>query len=533
LIIMDLFAVVPIFTSAATALLPTILAAVGSVVAIALKPRELWRLTYRRPFAVGGSVAATLFMIAVVFALSTAGKSRTAQAEPQVIASIDWAKIAEEIIAKQRAGAAPLALAGPSAIDKSSDTPATNSLALGRDFARCFYGGGPAPTQPALHWRFQPEDTMFLSSPLVAGGRVYAAGCQSDLGAYTGLITAIDFESGKPLWQVTQLEDDVLQPFFSSPALTADGKYLVIGQGLHTDSGSSLLCFEAATGTLHWRIRTTRHIESSPAIFGDLAVVGAGAIEDTAGNAVGDPGFVLAVRISDGKELWRQPVNDPESSPAIGSDGVVYIGSGNHGNAVVAIRSEDDQRLRDGKIERVAWRTPLTLPVTSAITLCGDLVVAGAGNGDFVRSNQNAKGTVVALESKTGAIRWQTPLDDAVLGVIAATGNMLFCPCRSGEVLALSADDGHVLWRTRLSGTAPVLSGVAVADKRLYAVSGDGYLAILGPEDGKLRSRTYLNDPAKPGSGLSISSATIIAGRIVVGSETGGLECFAGSEGTP
>jgi outer membrane protein assembly factor BamB len=329
------------------------------------------------------------------------------------------------------------------------------------------------------------------------------------------------------------LDDDVLQPFFSSPALTTDGKYLVIGQGLHTDSGCSLLCFEAATGKLHWRVRTTLHIESSPAIFGDLAVVGVGAIEDTAGNAVGDPGYVVAVRISDGKELWRQPVNDPESSPAVSTDGIVYVGSGNHGNAVVAIRSDSDRRLRDGKLDRIVWRTPLSQPVTSAITLSGDLLVAGAGNGDFVRSRQNAKGVVVAIDRTTGAIRWQTPLDDAVLGVIAACGNTLFCPCRSGEVVALAMDNGRVIWGTRLSGAAPVLSGIAVADKRIYAVSGDGYLAILDRDDGRLLSKTSLNDPAKPGSGLSISSPTVIDGRIIVGSETGGLQCFAGSEGSP
>ena len=81
---------------------------------------------------------------------------------------------------------------------------------------------------------------MFLSSPLVAGNRVFAAGCQSDLGAYSGLLAALDMETGKPLWQITQLEGEVLRPFFSSPALTPDGRYLLIGQGLHADSDCSL-----------------------------------------------------------------------------------------------------------------------------------------------------------------------------------------------------------------------------------------------------------------------------------------------------
>ena len=50
----------------------------------------------------------------------------------------------------------------------------------------------------------------------------------------------------------------------------ADGKYLVIGQGLHDDVDCSLLCFRASDGKLHWSIETRLHIESSPAIFEDL-----------------------------------------------------------------------------------------------------------------------------------------------------------------------------------------------------------------------------------------------------------------------
>jgi outer membrane protein assembly factor BamB len=64
-------------------------------------------------------------------------------------------------------------------------------------------------------------------------------------------------------------------------------------------------------------------------------------------------------------------------------------------------------------------------------------------------------------------------------------------------------------------------------------VSSDGYLAVLDPRDGKVLSKTYLNDQAKPGSGLSLSSPTVADGCIIVGSETGGLHCFAGSESPP
>ena len=65
--------------------------------------------------------------------------------------------------------------------------------------------------------------------------RVYVAGCVQDLGGYTGMLACLDKETGKKIWEVTEVEGDPMKPFFSSPAITADGTRLVIGQGLHQD----------------------------------------------------------------------------------------------------------------------------------------------------------------------------------------------------------------------------------------------------------------------------------------------------------
>ena len=162
-------------------------------------------------------------------------------------------------------------------------------------------GAVTRPTQAAMDLR--PEDTMFLSSTAVAGKRVYAAGCQRDLGGYTGLLACLDAETGQPLWQTTQAAGEVLRPFFSSPALTADGKYLVVGQGLHADDHCSLLCFDTATGHLHWALEDVAAPRILAGVERRRGRGGAGAIEGPNGQPVGDPGFVLAVRIADGQEL--------------------------------------------------------------------------------------------------------------------------------------------------------------------------------------------------------------------------------------
>jgi len=508
------FAVVPIVFNVGAALLPTIVAALANVVALVFHPMALGQLLRRR-WRVVAAVTALLALVVVggIRLLRAAPVSRIfTRAGALPAGQIDWAKVAEDLIAQEKlhqVSTAPVrALAAP-----AKGVPVDS----------------PAGLRPL--WSFQPEDGLFLGAPAIVGKRIYVSANQTDLGGYTGLLASLDFDTGKPIWQVTEIGKDALPPFFSSPAVTADGKYVVIGQGLHQDRNASLLCFEAATGKLHWAVKTQLHIEASPAIWGDMVVVGAGAIEGSDGKPSGDPGFVFAVRVSDGKQLWKQAVNDPESSPAIDDDGIVYIGSGVNGKAVVALRSSADEELQAQKLDRVVWRTPLAYPITAPITLSGDLVIVGGGNGDMVHSDNNPQGLVVALNRKTGQVVWQTKFEDSVLGRIAVRDGMMICPLRTGELAALSVADGHVLWRSRVSGAAPVLAGGALTNERAYVVSSDGYLVAFVALTGKMLERFYLNDQRKPGTGLSISSPRVVGNRIIVGSETGGLRALLGTEG--
>ena len=98
-----------------------------------------------------------------------------------------------------------------------------------------------------------------------------------------------------------------------------------------------------------------------------------------------------------------------------------------------------------------------------------------------------------------------------------------------GEVAALAVADGHVLWRSRVSGTAPVLAGGALTKERAYIVSSDGYLAAFDALTGKMLEKVYLNDQRKAGTGLSLSPPQVVGNRVIVGSETGGLRALLGT----
>jgi len=528
-----MFAVIPIFTNVGAAALPIILAGASSIAAILFKPRELWRLCRCYParfFAVVGCLG---LLAAGVYRYEQRSRNRlkNGRAAHRNEQRYDWEKIGLSLIAQRNLAQQAIPVAKTETV--ASVTPAVpigSSVApVLEDFSHCNTLGGAVPRNLRPLWSFAPESTMFLSSPRVVDKRIFAAGCEGELGGFTGLMACLDADTGKPIWQAREIGDEPLKPFFSTPAISADGRCVIIGQGLHNDRDCSLLCFDSATGKLLWQAPTPVHIESSPAIHGDMVVVGAGAIEGKDGRADGDPGFVLAVDIRDGHPLWRYNVNDPESSPAIDTDGTVYIGSGFNGRAIVALRSEPDDRLREQGLDRLLWRLDVAQPVTGAATLAGDLVVFGAGNGDAVHSAVNAQGLVIAVERTTGTLRWQQTVADSVLGPIAYRDGMLICGVRTGEVVALSAADGKILWRRAISGTRPVLAGCAVTGPDIVAVSSDGHLAILRAEDGAVAEIRYLNDPSNPGSGLGLSSPLVANGRIFVGTETGGFRCLTGA----
>ena len=374
---------------------------------------------------------------------------------------------------------------------------------------------------------------MCLSSPAVIAQRVFGATVTLDPTGSFGSIFCLDAATGKKQWSTDCYKDpdsgqeETFMGFFSSPAVTADGKYLVIGQGLHDDADCSLICLRADTGKLHWRIKTPLHIEGSPAILGDLVIAGAGAIEGPDGRAIGDTGFVFAARISDGKELWRCPVKDPESSPVIAPDGVCYIGSGVGGSELVALRT-----AADADPKRILWRAATPYPATGAVTLHGDLVIIGCGRGNYVQADPDPAGSVIAFDRHSGKKAWEAPLPDAILGAVAVDGKKVICPVRNGEVIALGLTDGKVLWRRRVNDKSPILAGPALAGPVVYAVSRDGYLAVMDARDGRAIEKHFLDDRANPGEmGLSVSSPVVAGGWLYVGSETGGLRCFAPAEG--
>jgi len=530
---MDSLAVVPIVFNAGAAVLPAVLAGLISVVAIVFRPKQWGPAIRQNPSVFGGGAVLMLLLIGAWWLWPATTTRRSTPQAGAVAGTTDWTAIGLAYLRERDAGSAVVAPSDPPATAHESPTIFRGGV------LRNGYDGGPSPVGLVPAWSYlDPEDdaALYLSSVAVRWPWIYATSSTLVPPNSTGSVLCLDARTGARRWLTYEAAPPggsnaaTFKGFFSSPAITADGKSLVVGQGLHQDRNSALLCFDTATGQLRWQVPTTLHVESSPAIEGDIAVVGAGAVEmgDDHKPAPGDdPGFVMGVRISDGKLLWKVAVNDPESSPAI-ADGIAYIGSGVNGNEVVAIHIADDAELENQKTPRVAWRTKTPYPAIGAVTVAGDLVLIGTGRGDFAFADPNPAGVVLALDKATGVVRWQADMPDAVLGPVAVQGTRAIVPVRNGEVVAIDLDaKGKILWRQRITDTAPVLAGTAFTGTHVYAVSSDGTLAVLDATNGRIIERHSINRPGKPGElSFSISAPAISNGLVIVGSETGGIQGF-------
>ncbi|HEY0678684.1 MAG TPA: PQQ-binding-like beta-propeller repeat protein [Chitinophagaceae bacterium] len=157
-----------------------------------------------------------------------------------------------------------------------------------------------------IRWKFA-AGSRIRSTPALSGNKIYFGDCD-------GKIYALDKSTGKQLWRFAINGDSMRNENFgfdrraviASPAIAQD---MVIVGG----RDGYLYALDAQSGKKKWEFNyQVSWIISSVAIKDSIVVTG-----------TSDGRFINALRISDGKELWRFTVNAPVwSSPSIAGDKV-------------------------------------------------------------------------------------------------------------------------------------------------------------------------------------------------------------------
>lgn len=327
-----------------------------------------------------------------------------------------------------------------------------------------------------------------FASFAVSNGRVYTTGNTDD----TDQVFCFDANTGKEIWKYSYSAK--LDPKYyeggtsATPTVDGDRVYTLSKQGL-------LHCLDAAKGTVVWSKKLTDELKAemptwgfagSVLIEGDLAILNvgsAGAVlekktgkvvwssgTDASGystpvpiNAAGERAVMLAlkdtvaaVKVKDGKELWRFPwktQHDVNAAVPILNGSHLFISSGyNHGAGLFDISAQPPKELWQNKSMRNQ--------MASSILLDGHIY--------GIDDNQ-----LRCLVFETGEVKWTDKVSGK--GSLMMADGKLIVLSEAGELLVADATPtgfkpiSRVQILSKICWAAPVL-----ANGKIYARNGGG-----------------------------------------------------------
>lgn len=320
-----------------------------------------------------------------------------------------------------------------------------------------------------LKWKFHLGAGMFSSPAVGADGTIYFGSHDRHIYAVEDSVTygKLKWKNNLGLW------------VYSSPAIGADGTIYVgspnfnfyaiapngaikwqhaanwciisspaIGPAGEIYVGSkdhNVYAFEDffTYGTLRWKFATGVFyegylVDSSPAIGADGTIYVGTDPYGAAGQTPVPVDSVFFAVNPDGSLKWRFPMEDgAESSPAIGPDGILYIGSYDHN--LYAIRDEGDEGV-------LVWAFPTGGAIDGSPTVdgCGTVYV---GSRDSTLYAINRDGTLRWSFSTGGGIESSPAIiDNGVLYIGSFDGNLYALGNGGPDVGVVSIDvQGEVM----------------------------------------------------------------------------------------
>ncbi|MEQ1947330.1 MAG: PQQ-binding-like beta-propeller repeat protein [Bryobacteraceae bacterium] len=341
-----------------------------------------------------------------------------------------------------------------------------------------------------LKWAFGFDgDATAFAPPTVIDGQVF-------VGSAGGVVHAMRAETGCLQWTF-QANGPVRSSILSVPQ--GNRHTLLFG-----DMTGWFYGVEAETGKLVWKHQVEMHdstrLTGGPAARNGIVYVPVASWEETR-SADTDyicctfRGSVVAIRISDGRRLWKTYMTDEPKENGKNSRGAVNVGPSGAG----------------------IWSTPTIDPKRN-------LIYVATGDNYSAPATETSD-AIVALDQKTGKIVWSKQMTpaDVYSGVCTGTPacgpdfdfgsspilasvngrDMLLAGQKSGIVWAIDPDKkGEVIWQTRVGkgGTnGGVQWGMATDGQRIFATVSD---VGRTRQNSTTDPRRYILDP-KQGGGLT------------------------------
>ena len=368
-------------------------------------------------------------------------------------------------------GAKPNAEGAANAADAGLGEPEVPNVPftmLGGGPRHPFRASVPGPVKPPVEIAAFRTGGRIAASPVIGpDGTIY-------VGSVDGTFNAIR-RDGRMRWSYV-----AGAPIFSTAAISESGAVYV---GCDDDT---LLAF-TADGAVRWSYRQKQDVDSSPVIADDGAIY------------VGGEGL-HAVSPS-GERRWLSYLGGQHVSapPAVLPDGRVAVGS--HDYRVYAVQP-------DGT---TSWAFATGGPIEGPVSaLGGGDLVFGSGDGKVYRL------------SSDGGRRFAVDVGGAVRGGVSVSAgeDTLYVGTMAGELVAVDAAKGAVVWRVKTGGpirATPMLD----PEGRLYVGSRDHWLYAVDAATGEIAWRTDL------GAEIDATVAIAAGRRIVAASDDGAVRLLA------
>src|SRR5215207_8866773 len=138
-------------------------------------------------------------------------------------------------------------------------------------------------------------------------------------------------------------------------------------------------------------------------------------------------------------------------------------------------------------------------------------------------------GRVVALDGKSGKIRWSRELASRSESSPLVAGDRLYFGSESGTVYAMGAGDGRVRWRFHACGA--VKGGLALADGKLYFGDYGGRAYAIRQDSGRQVWRVSTHGRSFGRGGNFYSTPAVAYGRVYLGNTDGRVYSFSAAGG--
>jgi outer membrane protein assembly factor BamB len=230
-----------------------------------------------------------------------------------------------------------------------------------------------------------------------------------------------------------------------------------------------------------WRFDTGGELYSSPAIAGDMLVIGS------------KSGFLYGLNAVTGEEIWSRDLGQyiVRSTPAI-QENVVFV---NNGYQSLALSLKDGATL---------WTVDVSFTGNTSPTIVNTTVYVASQNG-----------ALYALDSRTGEQRWRMQLEGIVFGSPTIDDGRALVANDSGKLFALNLETGQVAWRFQADGGifAPVMSD----DGLIYFSTSAGSTYALLADTGK--EQWHYDAGGASGGSVTLEEVVVVA-------DTGGVSAI-------